>query len=67
MKGDSYVRASTRRPQAKRARADACGEVCDVEVIQADAVKVARAALPSAEARWNRIFDELFETREGPL
>lgn len=48
MKGDSYVRASTRRPQAKRARADACGEVCDVEVIQADAVKVARAALPSA-------------------
>lgn len=26
-----------------------------------------RAALPSAEARWNRIFDELFETREGPL
>lgn len=45
MKDDSYVRASIRRPQAKRARSDV--EVCDVEVIHADAVKVARAALPS--------------------
>lgn len=50
MKSVSYLTAATLRPRARRARvcADVCGEVCEAEVIHADAVKVARAALPSA-------------------
>ncbi len=50
MKTASYIKAAPPRPQVKRARAcaEVCGEVCDVEVIHADAVKVARAALPSS-------------------
>ena len=51
MKTASYIKPARTRPQVKRARAcaDVCGEVCDVEVIHAGAVKVARAALPSAD------------------
>ena len=48
MKGDSYIGAAAARPQGRRARADACGEVCEVEVVHADAVKAARDALPSS-------------------
>ncbi|MFO0646429.1 MAG: metalloregulator ArsR/SmtB family transcription factor [Polyangiales bacterium] len=49
MKDASYVAAANLRPRAKRAKAcaDVCGEVCNVEVIHADAVRAARAALPS--------------------
>lgn len=37
---------------------DACGEVCDVQVIHADAVRAARAALPSEaeQAELTRLF-----------
>jgi len=50
MKGISSLSAATLRPRARRARvcADVCGEVCAVEVIHADAVKVARDALPAS-------------------
>ncbi len=49
MNKSSYVgsRAATRQAQSAPC-GDACGEVCDVEVIHADAVRAARAALPSA-------------------
>lgn len=49
MKDTSYVKPTRSRRQAtSRACADVCGQVCEVEVIHADAVRAARAALPSA-------------------
>lgn len=49
MKDGSYIGAAPVRSQGKRvgACADVCGEVCDVEVIHEEAVRTARAALPS--------------------
>jgi len=49
MNASSYVRSARSPTQAPATRACAgtCGEVCEVEVIHSDAVRVARAALPS--------------------
>lgn len=59
MNKSSYVgsRAATRQAQSAPC-GDACGEVCDVEVIHADAVRAARASLPSAseQAALSRLF-----------
>lgn len=49
MNDGSYVRPVASRSQPKRvlATGEVCGQVCEVEVIHADAVRAARAALLS--------------------
>lgn len=49
MSDPSYKDSVTCAPRGTTARCqNACGQVCDVEVIHADAVRTARAALPTA-------------------
>ena len=59
MNNASYVGSEGGSPQAAPARCgDTCGEVCDVQVIHADAVRAARSALPSEaeQAELTRLF-----------
>lgn len=49
MKSGSYVKTPGPPRQAQsKGCAEVCGQVCEVEVIHADAVRAARSALPSA-------------------
>lgn len=59
MNRPSYIGSDEAALQPTPARCgDACGEVCDVQVIHADAVRTARAALPSEreQAELTRLF-----------
>lgn len=59
MSNPSYDGSIKCSPQGTTTRCgDACSQICDVEVIHAESVRVARAALPSAteQAALSRLF-----------